>query len=60
MFAHTPTRRTQPYSDPMNRPQTPQLSAMLVGKPMFAPNPIDHRRQMQRIAAMILGRGIGS
>lgn len=57
MFAHTPTRRSQPYADPFTRPQTPALQAMLQGRPQHSPNPIDHKRQMQRLVAMILGRG---
>jgi hypothetical protein len=51
-----PTRRSQPYADPYGRPQTPQLAAMLQGRPLYGQNPIDHQRRMARLAAMILGR----
>lgn len=56
MLSFTPRRSSQPYVDPMQRPQTPQLAAMLAGKPLFAPNPMDQQRQMQRLARLILGR----
>lgn len=56
MFTHTPTRTTQPYANPWTRPQSQALMAMLAGKPMYQPNPQDHQRQMQRLAALILGR----
>lgn len=56
MFTFQPTRQTQPYMR-QERPQNPQLAAMLRGQPMWAPNPMDHQRQMQRLTAMLLGRG---
>lgn len=56
-FGVANTRRTQPYADPFNRPQTPVLAAMLQGRPHNAPNPIDHKRQMMMLARLILGRG---
>ena len=56
MFTFAPRRTTQPYRDSTQRPQTPQLAAMLRGAPMFGPNPMDHQRRMQRLAQMILGR----
>jgi hypothetical protein len=56
MLTFTPSRRTQPYQQIPERPQTPQLAAMLGGKPLFGPNPMDQQRQMRRLAAMILGR----
>lgn len=55
MFAFTPRRTTQPHAG-QDRPQTPQLAAMLGGRPLNAPNPMDHQRMMQRLAALILGR----
>ena len=57
MFRVTPTRTTQPYRDEATRPQSPVLQAMLQGRPQHGPNPIDHKRQIQRLVAMILGRG---
>ena len=58
MLTFTPTRRTQPHAD-LFAPPTPPLLAMLRGRPLFAPNPADHKRQMQRLAAQLLGRGVG-
>lgn len=55
MFTMTPTRRSQPYRDAPERPQTPQLHAMLQGRPLHAPNPMDQKRFAQRLAALILG-----
>lgn len=59
MFTHKATRTTQPYGDPFSRPVNPVLSAMIQGRPQHQPNPIDQKRQMQRLVAMILGRGTG-
>jgi hypothetical protein len=56
VITFTPTRRSQPYAPPFLRPQTPQLSAMLMGRPLFAPNPIDQRRQMEHLAALLTRR----
>jgi hypothetical protein len=58
MISFQPTRTSQPYGR-HDRPQTPQLSAMLLGRPLAGPNPIDQRRQMQRLMAMLLGQNQG-
>lgn len=58
MFGVANTRRTQPYAG-ADRPQSPALAAMLQGRPHNAANPIDHKRQMQMLARLILGRGFG-
>lgn len=54
MIAFNPTRTSQPHGR-TDRQQSPQLSAMLMGRPLGAPNPMDHKRQMQRLMALLLG-----
>jgi hypothetical protein len=56
MLTFRPRRQTQPYRNPFEREQSPQLAAMLGGRPLNGPNPMDHQRAMQRLAAMLLGR----
>ena len=38
----------QPYARQVERPQTPALAAMLLGRPTIGANPIDQWRQLQR------------
>lgn len=38
----------QPYRNALGREHTPQLAAMLLGRPLFSQNPIDQQREIQR------------
>lgn len=53
-----PTRRTQPYRPEGGRLPGPALAAMLAGRPVFAPNPMDVQRQAQAgvLAELLLRR----
>lgn len=55
MFTFTPSRASQPHQRD-DRTHTPQLAAMLLGRPLMAPNPMDHQRQMAQLARLLLGR----
>lgn len=55
MLTFKPTRTSQPHRDPFQAPSAP-LMAMLSGRPLHGPNPMDYRRQMQRLAAMLAPR----
>lgn len=49
-------RYYQPYQQQAMRPQTSALHAMLAGKPMFLPNPMDQQRAMQKGLLQLLTR----
>lgn len=42
------TRRTQPHRKGKQRPAGPALRAMRRGRPAYAPNPQDTKRQLQK------------
>lgn len=43
-----PTRKTQPYRKGKTRPSGPTLCSILLGKPGFAPHPLDAQRKLQK------------
>jgi hypothetical protein len=44
----------QPYRQGAMRPQTSALHAMLLGKPLYLPNPIDQQRRLQKQGLLAL------